>query len=133
MRDVPAGVSGAASGVVNASRQIGTSVGLAVLGSIGTTVAISSWHTALQRFPTSTRPAATEQAQNVAGGHIGAVTQALGPAYRDAAAQSFIHGYQLALGIGAACLLVAAATALLGFRRRMSETSAAPAMEPGPS
>jgi hypothetical protein len=39
MRDVPAGVSGAASGLVNASRQLGTSVGLAVLGSMGVTVA----------------------------------------------------------------------------------------------
>lgn len=37
MRDVPAGVSGAASGVLNASRQVGTSVGLAVLGSVGVT------------------------------------------------------------------------------------------------
>jgi MFS transporter, DHA2 family, methylenomycin A resistance protein len=133
MLDVPAGVSGAASGVVNASRQIGTSVGLAVLGSIGTTATISHWHAALDRFPASARAAATVQAQNVAGAHIGAVTKALGTAYRDAAAQSFIHGYQLALGVGAACLLIAAATALFGFRRRSSEkplmaTTSAPAL-----
>ena len=37
LRDVPPGVSGAASGMLNAARQIGTSVGLAVLGAIGST------------------------------------------------------------------------------------------------
>ena len=42
---------------------------------------------------------------------------ALGPGYQDAAAQSFIHGYHLAIGIGAVCVFAAAATALLGFRR----------------
>jgi EmrB/QacA subfamily drug resistance transporter len=39
MRDVPSGASGAGSGVLNASRQIGTSVGLAVLGAIGMSAA----------------------------------------------------------------------------------------------
>jgi hypothetical protein len=117
MRDVPAGVSGAASGVVNASRQVGTSVGLAVLGSVGVAAATSRWDATIRRFPASVRAAAAKQAQNVAGAHISAVTHALGPAYRAAAAQSFIHGYRLAVGIGAACVLAAAATALLGFRR----------------
>jgi EmrB/QacA subfamily drug resistance transporter len=117
MRDVPAGVSGAASGVVNASRQVGTSVGLAVLGSLGATAATSNWDTAIHRFPAPIRAAAADQAQNVAGAHIGAVTQALGPGYRHAAGQSFVHGYHLAVGISAAFLIVAAAAALIGFRR----------------
>jgi MFS transporter, DHA2 family, methylenomycin A resistance protein len=117
MRDVPDGVSGAASGVVNASRQLGTSVGIAVLGSVGVTAAISRWDAAIHRFPASARAAAAKQAQNVAGAHISAVTHALGSAYQDAAAQSFLHGYHLAVGIGAACVLAAAVTALLGFRR----------------
>ena len=123
MRDVPAGVSGAASGVVNASRQVGTSVGLAVLGSLGVTAATSHWDATLHRFPALVRGAAAKQAQNVAGARISAVTHALGPAYRDAAAQSFAHGYHLAVGIGAACVLAASVTALLGFRRPRPETS----------
>jgi MFS transporter, DHA2 family, methylenomycin A resistance protein len=118
MRDVPAGVSGAASGVVNSSRQLGTSVGLAVLGSLGVTAATSRWNATIGRLPASVRAVAARQAQNVAGGHISAVAQALGPAYRAAAAQSFVHGYRLAVGVGAGLVLGAALTALLGLRGR---------------
>lgn len=39
MRDVPSGVSGAASGVLNASRQIGSSVCLALFGTLGVNAA----------------------------------------------------------------------------------------------
>lgn len=126
MRDVPAGVSGAASGVVNSSRQVGTSVGLAVLGSLGVTAATSRWNATIGHLPASVRAAAARQAQNVAGGHISAVAQALGPAYRAAAAQSFVHGYRLAVGIGAAFVLGGAMTALLGLRGR---PAAAPVAE----
>jgi MFS transporter, DHA2 family, methylenomycin A resistance protein len=130
MRDVPAGVSGAASGVVNASRQVGTSVGLAVLGSIGVTAATSQWDAIIRRFPVSVRAAAAKQAQNVAGARISAVTHTLGAAYRDAAAQSFVHGYHLAVGIGAACVFAAATAALLGLRHPRSGTSDDPAARP---
>ncbi|WP_158607689.1 MFS transporter [Flexivirga caeni] len=117
MRDVPAGVSGAGSGVVNASRQLGTSIGLAVLGSIGVTASTSHWHNAIHRLPASAHVAASAQTQNVAGAHISAVTHALGPAYRHTAIQSFVQGFHLALGIAAALVLAAAITALLGFRK----------------
>src|SRR3984885_1147208 len=43
MRDVPPGLSGTASGVFNASRQVGTSVGLAILGAIEADAATSAW------------------------------------------------------------------------------------------
>jgi hypothetical protein len=57
---------------------------------------------------------------------MSAVSDALGPAYRHAAAQSFVHGYHLAVGIGTAFVLIAAVTALIGFRRpaEASETEA---------
>ena len=126
MRDVPAGASGAASGVVNAARQVGTSVGLAVLGRLGVAAAVSAWHATVSRLPAAAQAAAAKQAQNVAGAHVSAVTQAVGPAYRDAAAQAFIHGYQLAVGAAAIFLLAAAATALLGFRQPSSPSSARP-------
>jgi MFS transporter, DHA2 family, methylenomycin A resistance protein len=123
MRDVPSGVSGAASGVVNASRQIGTSVGLAVLGSIGVGAAVSDWTAKAGRFPAPIRVRALGQAQNVGGGRIGAVSHALGSAYRQPAAQSFVHGYHLAVTAGAACLLAAAVVAIIGFRARTFRTA----------
>jgi MFS transporter, DHA2 family, methylenomycin A resistance protein len=117
MRDVPAGASGAASGLLNSSRQAGTSVGLAVLGSIGTSAATAAWAAQASRFPPPARAAARGQAQNVAGGRIAAVSRALGPAYRTPAAGAFVHGYHLAVGAGALCLLLAAlATAALPSR-----------------
>jgi len=119
MRDVPPEISGAASSVVNASRQIGTSVGLAVLGALGVTSAIGNWRAAARRFPAATRAEALRQAQNVGGGRINAVAETLGAAYRQPAAQSFVHGYHVAVGAGAACLLAAAIIAALGFRQRL--------------
>jgi hypothetical protein len=118
MRDVPSAVSGAASGVLNASRQVGTSVGLAVLGAIGTGATVSDWTARVSGFPAAARAAAAGQAQNVAGARVAAVTGALGSRYRDAAVQSFVHGYHLAVGAGAACLLAAALIALIGLRTR---------------
>jgi DHA2 family methylenomycin A resistance protein-like MFS transporter len=125
MRDVPAGVSGAASGVLNAARQIGSSVGLAVLGAIGVHAAVSDWQATAARFPAQVRATALAQGQNVGGARIDAVTRALGTAYRNPAAQSFVHGYHLAVGAGAACLLAAAVVAVVGFGRH----SPAPAPE----
>ncbi|HEY7144960.1 MAG TPA: MFS transporter [Streptosporangiaceae bacterium] len=117
MRDVPAGVSGAASGVLNASRQIGTSVGLAVLGAIGVHASATDWNASIGELPPPVRAAAAGQAQNVGGARIAAVSRALGPAFRQPAVHAFVHGYQLATGIAAGCLLAAAACALAGFRR----------------
>jgi len=117
MRDVPAGVSGAASAVLNAARQIGTSVGLAVLGTVGASAAISDWHARIDRFPAPVRSMARHQTQQVAGARMTDVVRALGPAYRHPAAQAFAHGYHVAVGCGACCLVAAAAIAILGLRR----------------
>lgn len=54
------------------------------------------------------------------------VTRTLGSTYHHAAAESFAHGYHLAVGVGAACLLVAAAVAVIGFRRLGSPGAADP-------
>ena len=118
MRDVPPEASGAASSVVNASRQLGTSVGLAVLGSLGVTSAIGNWQATARRFPAATRAEALRQAQNVGGARISAVADTLGAAYRQPAAQAFADGYHVAVGAGAACLLAAAVIAVRGFRPR---------------
>ena len=111
MRDVPPGVSGGASGLVNAARQVGTSVGLAVLGAIGVHAATSAWATRSVGVP-----GAASQAQSVAGGQIGAVSHALGAQYRSDAVASFVSGYHLALMVAAGATLAAAAVAAVGLR-----------------
>jgi hypothetical protein len=47
----------------------------------------------------------------VGGARIETVTRSIGATYRHAAAESFTPGYHLAVGVGAACLLVAAVLA----------------------
>ena len=121
MRDVPPGVAGGASGLVNAARQVGTSVGLAVLGTIGVHAATTSWATAAPGCPG--RPA---QAQYVAGGQITTVTHALGAQYRPDAVAAFVSGYHLALIVAAVATLAAAAVAAVGLR------SGAGAVDDGP-
>ncbi len=111
MRDVPPGVSGGASGLVNAARQIGTSVGLAVLGTIGVHAATTSWATR-----TAGVAGAAGQAQYVAGGQITTVTHALGTQYRPDAVAAFVSGYHLALFVAAGSTLAAALVAAVGLR-----------------
>jgi MFS transporter, DHA2 family, methylenomycin A resistance protein len=137
MRDVPAGTSGSASGIVNAARQIGTSVGLAVLGAVGVNAATAAW---TQR--TASAPGAAAHAQAVAGAQIGPVTQALGPSVRTPAVDAFLTGYHVALLTAAACTLVAGAVAVVGLRHLHKLPPPAPVVsspahtsvaEPGPN
>jgi MFS transporter, DHA2 family, methylenomycin A resistance protein len=118
MRDVPPAVSGAASGVLNASRQIGTSIGLAVLGTVGVNAAVANWTGKIRGFPAHDRGPALAQAQNVSGARITTVTKALGAAYRDPAAQSFLHGYHLATAVAGLCTITAALVGAIGLRAR---------------
>ena len=125
MRDVPPGVSGGASGLVNAARQIGTSVGLAVLGTVGVHAATTSW---------ASRSAgvagAAGQAQHVAGGQITTVAQELGSRYRPDAVAAFVSGYHLALFVAAGSTLAAALVAAVGLRSGAGADAGAGAMVP---
>ncbi len=115
MRDVPPGLFGTASGLFNASRQIGTSVGLAVLGAIGAAAATSAWRSRVSHLPDPAQQAAIEQVRNVAGARIGLVTRALGAGQRAAAEQAFTHGFEVAIRIAGLYLVVAALVAVFGL------------------
>jgi MFS transporter, DHA2 family, methylenomycin A resistance protein len=125
MRDVPAGVSGAGSGILNAARQIGTSVGLAVLGAIGMSAAISTWTSRTHEFAPAVQQAALAQSHNVAGGRLKSVTTALGPEYCSAAMDAFLHGYHLAVCIGAGGVALAALVGFFGLRPDARESATA--------
>jgi MFS transporter, DHA2 family, methylenomycin A resistance protein len=117
MHDVDSSFSGVGSGVVNASRQIGSSVGLAILGSIGVSAAASAWVAETRHFPASISGRAVGQARSVAGGRIGTISHSLGTEYRNAAVDAFVHGYHVALLVGTGCLIFAALVAAVGLRR----------------
>jgi DHA2 family multidrug resistance protein-like MFS transporter len=117
-----------ASGVLNTARQLGTALGVAVLGSIGATVARNDWSSFAARLPAAIQARTQALAPLVVlgqGGSIGALAgQLLGP--RAAALASshaldaFCHGMQQAFAAGAAVAVAAAgvAGAGLAFRSR---------------
>jgi EmrB/QacA subfamily drug resistance transporter len=109
--------AGIASGVVNASRQVGGALGIAALGGIGTTLSASSWSDRISSLPTALQAHATALTPLVQGGQgarILAITHS--PAAKTAALDSFVHGVQGALLAGAALTLAAGVVALVGLR-----------------
>ncbi|WP_049649204.1 MFS transporter [Kitasatospora sp. MY 5-36] len=133
MRDVPPGASGAASGVLNASRQIGSSVCLAVLGAVGVNSAVSAWQEKTAGLDGAQRAQVLERSREVGGGRLHTVVEALGEPFRQPAVDSFLHGYQLSIGIAAAATAVAAVLAWAGFRQRAGQLPTAPEPAPEPT
>jgi len=115
MRDVPSAVAGAASGLLSATRQVGTSVGLAVIGAIGAAAATADWTSEVGAVPPALRPAADGLAQHVAAAQLGLITATLGDAYWQPAADAFLYGYRVALAVAGGCVLVAAVVAVVGL------------------
>src|SRR6185503_2622197 len=113
MSAVPADHSGAGSGILNSSRQVGAAVGLAVLGSLSVAAASRAWRASLGAFPEAARAQAAALVQQVAGGEGPA--GALAPAF-----DAFVAGYRVALLIAGLLLLLGAAVAYTGLRARRS-------------
>jgi MFS transporter, DHA2 family, methylenomycin A resistance protein len=125
MADVSPGVSGVASGILNAGRQVGTSVGLAVLGSAGVGATVGAWHARIAAFPD--RPAARALTHAVSGGQLQLVRQRLGTRGAQLAVPAFLHGFDIAVSAAAVILLAAAAIAYAGLsavRKRRSQDQA---------
>jgi MFS transporter, DHA2 family, methylenomycin A resistance protein len=126
MRTVPTGTSGVAAGILNASRQVGTSVGLGFVGFLGVRAAANAWATSVQRLPAHDQHAASGLTQSVTGGDVSRVTAQLGEPAGRLATTAFLHGYGIAIGVCALGLLLAAATAARGLRRRRRPAAASP-------
>ena len=109
--------AGIASGVVNASRQVGGALGIAMLGGIGTTLSASSWTDRISSLPAALQAhaaALTPLVQGGQGARILAITH--DPAAKTAALDSFVHGVQGALLAGAVLTFAAGVVALAGLR-----------------
>jgi EmrB/QacA subfamily drug resistance transporter len=123
--------AGIASGVVNASRQVGGALGIAMLGGIGTTLSASSWTDHISGLPTAIQARAealTPLVQGGQGARILAITH--NPAAKTAALDSFVHGVQGALLAGSLLTLAAGIVAFVGLRGlRVPQSDQAP--DPG--
>jgi EmrB/QacA subfamily drug resistance transporter len=122
--------AGVASGVINASRQVGGALGIAAMGSIAATLARSDWNRQLAHLPPASHAALARLTTLVVGGQ-GNVIQALaGRQARSAALDSFVHGLHGALLASATLTLIGAAIALAGLRRRRPDIAEMPAAAP---
>ena len=112
--------AGIASGVINASRQVGGAIGIALLGSVGATLAANSWHSFVSsQVPAPAQNAALRLTPLVQGGRAHAIDQLPVPhaaALANQALLSFQHGVRGAFFVGACLLFAAAVVAFVGLR-----------------
>jgi MFS transporter, DHA2 family, methylenomycin A resistance protein len=122
MAEVPAGSSGIGSGLFNAARQVGTAMGLAILGSAATAVVLADWHSEARSFAPAARVHAQHLGAAVAGGQAHLAAAVLGPQALDPAVSAFARGFEVALLSAAAILAVAAAIGYFGLRHLQAAT-----------
>jgi EmrB/QacA subfamily drug resistance transporter len=119
--------SGIASGVINASRQVGGALGIAVLGSIAATITRTDWQTHISQLPPATQAKATQLTTLVLGGQGKPIAAAAGRPAELAALTAFVNGARGALLISSALALIASVVAMVGLRQRRP---VAPGSEP---
>jgi EmrB/QacA subfamily drug resistance transporter len=119
--------SGIASGVINASRQVGGAFGIAVLGSIAATLTRDDWQHRLSLLGPGTQAKATELSTLVLGGQGKAIAALAGRPTAAAGLESFVEGVHAALLTGTALTLLSAAVAFLGLRAQTNTDATAPA------
>ena len=109
--------AGIASGVINASRQVGGALGIAVLGGIGTTLASNAWSDKIANLPPAQHAAAERLVPLVQGGRGNVIERITGshPAGANAL-DSFMHGVHFALLTAGGLTFVAALVAFFGLR-----------------
>jgi MFS family permease len=109
--------AGVASGVINASRQVGGALGIAVLGGIGATLAANAWSDKIANLPPA-RHALAEQLTPLVQGGRGNVIERLTGSHLAAteALDSFMSGVHAALLTAGALTFLAAIVALVGLR-----------------
>lgn len=108
--------SGVASGVLNASRQVGAALGLAILGAVGSALATRDWDETLAPLPETQRQVGERLDEAVVGGQATEIGRIAGPAAQDAAAHAFVSGLHGALWVAAGLTAAAALIAWVGLR-----------------
>jgi MFS transporter, DHA2 family, methylenomycin A resistance protein len=114
MSDVPGPLVGVGSGILNSTRQVGASVGLAVMGAIGVGIATHTWDHKVQSLPASVQAEAHAARQDVAGArpiHLGTDAQS-------DADDAFMTGYHWAMAAAGVAIVGASGAAFAGLRSR---------------
>jgi MFS transporter, DHA2 family, methylenomycin A resistance protein len=126
MAEVPGGSSGIASALFNSCRQIGTAMGLAILGSIAAGAILADWHRHAGSLPPAERKLASQLGADVAGGQVHVVTASVGQDALDPAIASFLRGFELALLIAGVILAAAGVVGWRGLRHLKRQGSSQP-------
>jgi EmrB/QacA subfamily drug resistance transporter len=118
--------AGIASGVVNSARQVGGALGIAVLGSVGATLASSQWQDTISGLPATLQARAGGLEQLVIGARASQIGQIAGGRAQDAAAAAFMHGFRGAMLVGAGLAFTAAIISFAGLRGTAAEHAPTP-------
>jgi Na+/melibiose symporter-like transporter len=118
MAAVDADQSGIASGVINASRQIGGALGIAVLGSIAAMLARADWMRQSALLGATAHAQSSRLTTLVLGGQGKVIGRLAGHPAEMAGLESFVYGLRGALLISSALTLAGAGVALVGLRHR---------------
>ena len=125
MAEIPDGSSGIASALFNSCRQIGTAMGLAVLGSIAAGAIMADWHQRAGSLRRQWQPT-SQLGADVAGGQVHVVTASVGPDTLAPAIASFLRGFELALLLAGVILAAAGAAGFRGLRHLQMPGSSQP-------
>jgi len=126
MAEVPPGSSGIGSALFNSCRQIGTAMGLAILGSVAASVILAEWHRRAGTLPPAGRQAASRLAADVAGGQAHLVAASAGQDLLDPAIASFLSGFEAALLLAGVILASAGVVGIRGLRHLQMPGSSHP-------
>jgi DHA2 family methylenomycin A resistance protein-like MFS transporter len=116
MAEVPDGSSGIASALFNSCRQIGTALGLAILGSVAASAILADWHQRAGTLLPAERQPTAHVGADVAGGQAHAVAASVGQDALYPAIASFLGGFELALLLAGVILTAAGAVGFWGLR-----------------
>jgi EmrB/QacA subfamily drug resistance transporter len=114
--------SGIASGVINASRQVGGALGIAVMGSIAAALARNGWDHRLSQLPLTTHATATRLTALVVDGQGKLIAALAGHEAQAAAFDSFVHGLHGALLTSSALTLIGSVVAVIGLRQQKPDS-----------
>jgi hypothetical protein len=116
MAEVPSGSSGIGSALFNSCRQIGTAMGLAILGSVAASVILAEWHRRAGSLP---RPNGSRPHSSQLMSRAARLTWSPHPPGRTCSARRLRHslaGFEAALLLAGVILAAAGVVGIRGLR-----------------